>query len=156
MIRKIAVGAGVGLAIAVASFAYLAALSFFSKRPSNLGLVDSRLRACPNSPNCVCTQATDEAHRIEPLRFTGSGAEALERLKQVLGALPRTKIVTANADYMHVEFTTMVLRFVDDVEFAIDEKTRTIHFRSASRVGHSDLGVNRRRMEAIRAAFEKS
>ena len=156
MIRKLAAGAGIGLAIVVAAFAYLAVLSIFSKRPSNLGLVDGRLRACPNSPNCVCTRATDEEHRIEPFRFAGSAAEALERLKQVIGALPRTKIVTASDDYMHVEFTTLVMRFVDDVEFTVDEKTRTIHFRSASRVGYSDLGVNRRRMEAIRAAFEKS
>lgn len=156
MIRKLATGAGIGLAIVVAAFAYLAVLSIFSRRPSNLGLVDGRLRACPTSPNCVCTRATDEEHRIEPLRFDGGAAEALERLKRVIGALPRTKIVTANGHYVHVEFTTLVMRFVDDVEFAIDEKTRTIHFRSASRVGYSDLGVNRRRMEAIRAAFEKS
>ena len=68
--------------------------------------------------------------------------------------LPRAKLVEEDEDYLHYEFTSLLLRFVDDVEFVFDDATRTIHFRSASRTGYSDLGVNRRRMEEIRVVVE--
>ncbi|MBY0522885.1 MAG: DUF1499 domain-containing protein [Gemmataceae bacterium] len=133
----------------------LAAMSFFSRKPTNLGIVDGRLADCPATPNCVCTFATDAEHAIEPLHFAGSPAEALTRLKSILAAMLRASIVTADERYLHVEFTTLIFRFVDDVEFLIDADAKRIHFRSASRVGRSDLGVNRQRMEAIRAQFER-
>ena len=77
----------------------------------------------------------------------------MRRLKGVLSALPRTQIVTETDRYLHVEFTTALMRYVDDVEFHFDETTGTIKFRSASRVGDSDLGANRKRMEQVRRAF---
>ncbi|MBI3839081.1 MAG: DUF1499 domain-containing protein [Planctomycetia bacterium] len=123
-------------------------------RPTDLGLVEGHLRPCPNKPNCVSTQAGDDEHKIDPIAFSGTTQQAIERLESVVTNMPRTKIVTSQGNYMHVEFTTLIMRFVDDVEFAIDGENKTIHFRSASRVGHSDLGVNRRRMEAIRSAFK--
>lgn len=64
--------------------------------------------------------------------------------------MPRTKLVDEDESYLHFEFTSLLLRFVDDVEFLFDEKIGTIHFRSASRIGYGDFGVNRRRMEEIR------
>lgn len=131
----------------------LTLFSLTGKRPVNLGVHDGRLAPCPASPNCVCTQAADEAHRIEPLTYTGSAAEALARLRAVLAARPRVRIVTQSENYLHVEFTSRVFRFVDDVEFLLDDEAKAIHFRSASRAGYSDLGVNRRRMEEIRQAF---
>ena len=79
----------------------------------------------------------------------------MERLKVVIGAMPRSKIVTADERYIHAEFSSGLFRFVDDVEFLIDPDTKTIHFRSASRVGRSDLGVNRKRMEEIRQRFDQ-
>jgi uncharacterized protein (DUF1499 family) len=127
---------------------------FFSRKPLNLGVVHGRLADCPAMPNCVCTQASDPEHRMAPLHFDGTPAEARDRLKAVIAAMPRTRIVTANEWYLHAEFTSRLLRFVDDVEFLIDPATHTIHFRSASRVGRSDLGVNRQRMEEIRRRFE--
>ena len=78
----------------------------------------------------------------------------MRRLLPVLRAVPRTTIVQSGADSVRVEFRTRFFRFVDDAQFVFDDKAKTIHFRSASRVGHSDLGVNRRRMEGIRRAFE--
>lgn len=111
------------------------------------------LPPCPDKPNCVSTQATD-AHAIAPIRYRSAQREAMQRLLAVLRALPRTTIVEAGADAVRVEFRTRLFRFVDDALFVFDDQTRTIHFRSASRVGHSDLGVNRRRMEDIRSAFE--
>jgi uncharacterized protein (DUF1499 family) len=134
---------------------FLTVLSGLSRRPSNLGVVDERLASCPDKPNCVCTQATDERHAIPPLRYTGSAAEALANLKAVLAARPRTTLVTATDTYLHGECRSRLFRFVDDVEFLIDDAEKVIHFRSASRAGHSDLGVNRQRMEGIRKAFEE-
>ena len=111
------------------------------------------LPPCPNKPNCVSTQATD-AHAIAPIRYQSAQQQAMQRLLTVLRAMPRTTIVEAGPDSVRAEFRTRLFRFVDDAQFVFDDKAKTIHFRSASRVGHSDLGVNRRRMEEIRKAFE--
>ncbi len=115
-----------------------------------LGLVDGRLRPCPSSPNCVCSQDEDAGHHIEPLQFTGSPREAWDRLHTLVETLPRTRVVSRDDRYLHVEFTTPLLRFIDDIEFLLDETNSVIHVRSASRIGHSDLGTNRKRIEAIR------
>jgi uncharacterized protein (DUF1499 family) len=127
--------------------------NLFSGRPDNLGAVDGKLRPCPGSPNCVSTQAADEFHRADPLTFEDAPEAAMARLKTALLLQPRVRIVTATDTYLHAEFTTALLRFVDDVEFLIDSQHKVIHFRSASRVGYSDLGANRKRMETIRRAF---
>jgi uncharacterized protein (DUF1499 family) len=110
------------------------------------------LPPCPATPNCVSTQATD-SHRIDVIRYSGSAAEATERLLAILRAIPRTRIVASEAGTVRAEFTTRIFRWVDDALFLIDDSTKTIHFRSASRVGRSDFGVNRKRMEGIRRAF---
>lgn len=116
------------------------------------------LAPCPDSPNCVSTQAPrdDAQHFIEPLTYTGSAADARQRLLAVINAMPRTQIMTDEADTIHATFTSLVFRFVDDVQFVIDDAAKTIHFRSASRVGRSDLGVNRKRMEEIRTRFTQA
>ncbi len=113
------------------------------------------LSPCPSSPNCVSTQAQDEGHAIAPFRYRKSRAEAKEALKEVVRSLSRTKLVEENESYLHYEFTSLLLRFVDDVEFLFDDDTKTIHFRSASRTGYGDLGVNRARMEQVRALVEQ-
>jgi uncharacterized protein (DUF1499 family) len=126
----------------------------FTKPPSIERPVNGKLSPCPDSPNCVCSHEPRESHHIEPLRFTGSPEEAWNRLASVLKQLPRTRVITLDHEYLHVEFTTRLLRFVDDVEFLVDGQAGVIHIRSASRVGHSDLGANRKRVEAIRSAFD--
>lgn len=113
-----------------------------------------QLAPCPSSPNCVSTQAQDEQHAIAPLRYQRSKAEAKETLKTIVLSLPRTRLAEEDDTYLRVEFTSLLLRFVDDVEFLFDDEAKTIHFRSASRIGYSDFGVNRRRMEEIRALVE--
>ena len=113
------------------------------------------LAPCPSSPNCVSTQAQDEGHAIAPFRYRKSRAEVKEALKEVLRSLPRTKLVEEDESYLHYEFTSLLLRFVDDVEFLFDDESKTIHFRSASRTGYGDLGVNRTRMEQVRALVEQ-
>jgi uncharacterized protein (DUF1499 family) len=113
-----------------------------------------QLSPCPSSPNCVSTQAQDEGHAIEPFRYRKPRAEAKEALKEVIRSLPRTKLVEEAESYLHYEFTSLLLRFVDDVEFLFDDETKTLHFRSASRTGYGDLGVNRKRMEQVRVLVE--
>jgi len=115
---------------------------------------NSRLRPCPRSPNCVSTLVDEDAgHRMEPIPLEGSPEDALERLKEILSSRAHTEVVEEEGLYLHAEETSALLRFVDDVEIEIDPEAREIHFRSSSRVGWSDLGVNRRRMEAIRTAY---
>jgi uncharacterized protein (DUF1499 family) len=123
-------------------------------RLSNLGVKDNRLSLCPASPNCVSSQSDDEKHRIDAIRFTSTPAEALARLKEIVRGMERTTVVRESPDYFHAEFR-IFLGFVDDVEFFADESEKVIHLRSTSRVGYWDLGVNRRRMESIRAEFGK-
>ena len=129
-------------------------MKLLARRPANLGVRAGKLAPCPSSPNCVSTQADDAEHRIDVIPFAGISADALANLKRAISTLARAASVTETADYLHVEFTSLIFRFVDDVEFWIDESNHVIHFRSASRIGHGDLGVNRKRMEAIRQAFE--
>ena len=117
------------------------------------GLHDGRLAACPTSPNCVCSQGADAAHTIAPLAFRGTATEAMRGLKLVLAAQPRVRMITETPEYLHAEFRTPICRFVDDVEFLVVEKECVIHVRSASRVGYSDLGTNRRRVETLRHTF---
>ncbi len=127
-------------------------LSFTASRPADLGVTAGRLRPCPSTPNCVCSQ-DDGAAAIAALAFEGDPAEAWRRVKAVLAAYPRTTVVTATDGYIHAECTSLLFRFVDDVELLLDAAGKRIHVRSGSRVGRSDLGVNRARVESLRAAF---
>ena len=95
---------------------FLAILSALAKRPGNLGVVNGRLASCPDSPNCVSTHAADAEHHIEPISFDDTPDQAIERLKRVIAAVPRMKIVTESGDYLHVEATTLIFRFVDRSE----------------------------------------
>lgn len=113
--------------------------------PPNIGVQDGRLAPCPDSPNCVSSFATDEQHGVAPLDAT------LDRVQQVLLGMERTNIVAFEGDYLYAEFTSRLLGFVDDVEFLYDPAVGVTHVRSASRLGYSDLGANRKRIEDIRA-----
>lgn len=112
------------------------------------------LPPCPRTPNCVSTESVHPRHRIEPIPYTGTLAAAEARLLSVLRAIRGATVRQAGEGHWKVEFRTLVFRFVDDAEFVLDEGEKRIHFRSASRLGRSDFGVNRRRMERIRKDFE--
>ncbi len=138
------------LSIAVLTVASCAAA------PTNVGKpATGRLVPCPDSPNCVNSQApaSDTEHAIAPLTYSGTADAAKARLREVIVSLPRTKIVADEGNYLRAEFTSLIFRFVDDVEFVFDDEGKTIQFRSASRVGKGDMGVNRKRMEEIRTKF---
>jgi uncharacterized protein (DUF1499 family) len=122
--------------------------------PATFDPATGQFAPCPDSPNCVSTQATDQEHGIAPYTFSGSANEAMAGLLAVVSAMPRTTVVAQTDNYLHVEFRSRIFRFVDDVEFFVDDASKTVQFRSASRVGHSDLGVNRKRMEEIRTLFD--
>jgi uncharacterized protein (DUF1499 family) len=121
--------------------------------PMNLGVQGGKLAPCPDSPNCVSSQSIDREHSIEPLRYTGSPGDAMDRLKKIVIGMKRSRIITETGLYIHAEFTSALFRFVDDVEFFLDERAEVIQVRSSSRIGYSDLGVNRKRIEDIRAAL---
>jgi uncharacterized protein (DUF1499 family) len=110
------------------------------------------LAPCPNSPNCVSTKATDDQHGIEPLTFTGTAEETMTSLVAVVNEMVRTTIIKQTDLYLHVEYRTRI-GFVDDVDFLLDPDNKTVNFRSASRVGYGDMGVNRKRMEEFRQRY---
>jgi uncharacterized protein (DUF1499 family) len=111
------------------------------------------LAPCPASPNCINSQSTDSVHAMPPLTYAGGQDSAMVELVRVINSLKRTKIITRKSDYLYVEFTTALMRYVDDVEFYFNDAKKTIDFRSASRIGYSDLGVNRKRMLEVTKRF---
>lgn len=124
-----------------------------------LGINDGQLAPCPNTPNCVSSQATEKQQFIEPILFSGAQQEAKASLIDVLSKEARVAIVENQDDYIRVDFTSKWFRFVDDVEFYFPATTNEgtiIHVRSASRTGRSDFGVNRKRIERIRLVMSAS
>ncbi len=125
-------------------------LSMTSPKPENLGVYDGRLADCPDTPNCVSTQTSDNSQLMPAIPWPGTGPEFADRIKSLITAdFSNAKLITEKPGYLHFEFTSLVFRFVDDVEFLFDDEQAVVQFRSASRVGHSDLGANRRRMKKI-------
>jgi uncharacterized protein (DUF1499 family) len=148
------------LAIAILSIAIFLALPgektmFAGKRPTNLGIHSGQLAPCPNSPNCVSSFSQDASHKIEPLTYNSAPTVAMANLKQAIASLDKTKIIDQTDNYLYVEFTSSLIGFVDDVEFLLDQGAKVIHVRSASRLGESDLGVNRKRIETIRTQLNQ-
>ncbi|AYV57602.1 DUF1499 domain-containing protein [Leptospira kmetyi] len=120
-----------------------------------LGVQNGKLGLCPETPNCVssfCAES-DSEHFIKSLAYSGKPEDAKAKLKAILAETSRTNLIKEEDKYLYVEFTSFLWRFVDDVEFLIDPNGSVIHVRSASRLGKSDLGVNRKRIEKIRSAF---
>ena len=111
---------------------------------------NEKLSPCPDSPNCVSSQADDEQHFIAPFIYTGTLSEAQKNLISILQSIPRARIISIERNSIQVEFTSALFRFIDDAEFYFPENENLIHVRSASRVGYYDFGVNRTRLERIR------
>lgn len=122
----------------------LTLLGCAGERPANLGVQGDNLGTCPDSPNCVSSAETRDSHYIAPL------AASLGVIRQVLQEMPEARIVSEEGNYLYAEFTSRLMGFVDDVEFFTDPATDITQVRSASRLGKSDLGVNRKRIEGIR------
>jgi uncharacterized protein (DUF1499 family) len=128
-------------------------------RPDNLGLKEKKgvehkvLNPCPDSPNCIGSHyPQDEDHYLEPLKYETSKEQAQKNLESLLKKTSGAKVIKSTPEYLHVEFTSSIFRFIDDVEFNFSQDN-LIHFRSASRMGHSDLGANKKRIEEITFRF---
>lgn len=133
----------------------LAILTAQSCRAPALGVVEGQLTPCPDSPNCVCSHDTSESARIEPLPWTGEVDSTRECLLDAAETIPRCDLYESRDDYLRFVVTSALLRFKDDLEFLISPADRCVHVRSASRVGYSDLGVNRERVEQFRKAYHE-
>ena len=129
---------------------------FSGKRPNDLGVKGGRLKPPPRSPNAVSSQSEDLSHAIAPLTYTSSAQHAMETLVKIVETTPRTRIIARTADYLYAEYSSALMGFVDDVEFWFEPNSKIIHARSASRLGHSDFGVNRARIEDVRQRFTPS
>ncbi len=147
-------GAVAGLALHVATATGDTVFSW--KRPDNLGVKEGRLAPCKRTPNCVSSQAEqpDAEHHIAPIPFKGGALEAMAAVRKAVESMERTTVIRHEGNYLYAEFRSMLMRYVDDVEFAFDDKAGLIHVRSASRLGRRDFGVNRARVEAIRSRIE--
>jgi len=129
---------------------------FSWERPDYLGVKEGRLARPKSTPNCVSSQAdpADAEHYIAPIPFKGDAAAAMAAVRKAVGGMPDTTIVRAEDGYLYAEFRTKLMRFVDDVEFYFDDRAGLIHVRSASRLGRRDFGVNRARVESLRARIQ--
>lgn len=123
---------------------------FTGKRPTDLGVKDGRLKPVPGSPNAVSSQASGGYHAIAPLAYASTRERAMPALINIVTDTPRTHIVTQSPDYLYAEYASGLMGFVDDVEFWFEPGAKLIQVRSASRLGYSDFGVNRARIEDIR------
>ncbi len=128
-------------------------LSCSGKRPSTLGVSDSKLAPCPASPNCCSSDDLDSDHTIPPFKLKQPAAEVWRAVLELVMNLPKTRITEETSDYLHAECRSRVFGFVDDLEFHLRPSSGIIAVRSAARLGYSDFGVNRRRIESLRSAL---
>jgi len=149
---NLAVAAGLALHVALATGDTV----FSWKRPDYLGVKDGRLARPKSTPNCVSSQAdaADTEHFIAPFSFKGDAAAAMAAVRRAVEGMDGATVIRHEGAYLYAEFRTKVMRFVDDVEFLYDDKAGVIHVRSASRLGRRDFGVNRARVEALRARIK--
>ena len=126
---------------------------FSGTRPQSLGVTAGRLAPCKPTPNCVSSQAdpTDKTHYVAPLPAGARADRTFAVLKRIVRETERVEVVHEARDYLYAEYRSRIFGFVDDVEFWLDAQGGVIHVRSASRLGTSDLGVNRARIEGLRA-----
>jgi uncharacterized protein (DUF1499 family) len=116
----------------------------------------AKLKACSKTKkNCVSTANSSGYHAMVPIHFACEAAEAMNHLKNILHTMKNAEIAEQRKDYLHAVFTSNMLKFKDDVEFFIAAGDQQIHFRSSSRIGYYDFGVNRKRMDEIRERFKK-
>ena len=128
--------------------------------PTDLGVRDGKLKPPSSTENSVSSQAAlypDHPQRsyadIAPLALKGDGPATLARIKAIVEGMDGAKVIKSEPGYLYAQFTTRLMKYVDDVEFWFDPAANAIQVRSASRVGRGDMGVNRKRIEAVRAAL---
>ena len=128
---------------------------FFGAPPAHLGVKKDRLAPCPSTPNCVSSDATDSIHAIAPLELIVDPAIVWRALRAELESLPRIEIITMTDEYAHAECRSAFFGFVDDLELHLRAAQNIIAVRAASRLGHSDFRVNRKRVEDLRRLLQQ-
>jgi uncharacterized protein (DUF1499 family) len=132
------------------------AFSGESREGIRLGQHEKMLKPCPSSPNCVSSQTNAMKHRMEPIPFAGPIELAQARLREVIQAIPRSKITEEEPGYLAVSFRSRIFGFIDEAEFSLHENTSLVHFRSGACSGYYDFGVNRSRMLRIAESFREA
>jgi len=123
--------------------------------PQNLGVNNGKLAEMPSSPNAVSSQAKTEEKKVSPLAYVENKSKSKLKIENIINEYKSAKIVTNDENYIHVVFTTSAMKFKDDVEFYFDEENEVIHYRSASRIGYSDMGMNRARYDELVAKYNQ-
>ncbi|MCV6601034.1 MAG: DUF1499 domain-containing protein [Cohaesibacter sp.] len=142
------------LGLLVVALLVFGVMTFFNlSEPANLGVKKNKLAALPDTPNAVSSQTDKEDRFVEPLPFLSDGSASLERIKDILAQMSGIFIVEESNGYLRAVAVSSLMRYRDDVEFFFDAESQLVHFRSASRIGHSDLGANRQRYDAIAHAY---
>ncbi|WP_320174577.1 DUF1499 domain-containing protein [Maridesulfovibrio sp.] len=140
--------------IVIISVAALFTAAHFSSPPDNLGINGGKLTPCPSSPNCVSTQETGKGHSAQAFKASGSNEQVMKKLRSCIKKMGG-KITSRSGPYLHAEFRSRWFRFVDDLECIYDEAEGKIDVRSAARLGYSDFGVNKKRVDELRRLFEE-
>ncbi|MBZ9687198.1 DUF1499 domain-containing protein [Clostridium estertheticum] len=123
--------------------------------PNNLGVTNGKLAQMPNKPNAVSSQTEEKDKKVEPLEFKGNLNDSKQQMIKVIENYGNAKIVKNDTNYIYVVFTTGIMKYHDDVEFYFDESKKLIQIRSASRIGYSDMGLNRERYNKLRELYYK-
>ena len=135
-------------------------LGLFSCRIPDLGVQSGQLTPCPERPNCVCSQDPKDSHRVEPIALAGELGEDLDaawrKAKALVAAWPRSVLLEETPEYVRYQCASLVFRFKDDIELLLDRDQKLIHVRAGARVGYSDMGVNRKRVEKLREELSKA
>ena len=122
---------------------------FQNFKTPELGVQNGQFKPLGSRPNGVSTQTKSNAKKVEPIVFEGDLESQMARVEKIIAAMPGSSIKQKENDYLYAVFTTPLMRFRDDVEIYLDHNSKELHFRSASRVGYSDMGVNRKRYDAF-------
>jgi uncharacterized protein (DUF1499 family) len=123
--------------------------------PNNLGVNNGKLTKMPNKPNAVSSQTDEKDKKVEALEFKENLKNSKEQIIKTIESYGNTKIIKNEKNYIYAVFTTGKMKYHDDVEFYFDENEKLIHFRSASRVGYSDMGLNKERYNKLRDIYYK-
>ena len=123
--------------------------------PTHLGATNGSLARLPRTPNAVSSQTSDIRKKVDPFPFNQNLTESKNSLKIIVQAFEGMNILSEGKNYIHVLSTSKTMRFHDDIEFFFDERSKVVHFRSVSRIGYSDMNINKKRYKRLRKEYMK-
>ncbi|MCH2533473.1 MAG: DUF1499 domain-containing protein [Bdellovibrionales bacterium] len=139
------------IALPIIALIYFFGLGFYSQSLNqNHGIVNDQLKPCPDKPNCVSSQEDRDSHYVPPIEVE-SVRNSLQKLVDYFSKNPEYQLQQVSNNYLHVVHKSKIFKYRDDIEFYGDPEKRLLHVRSASRVGYSDIGTNKKRVEKLRS-----